>query len=174
MKKLILFAILGMISLHLSAQICIEIGEGILHRTNSAYHGNWCRDPLQTDGAGKVYVFPSYYGSAFYEYPSLTDYQNNTNVTTHTLSVGYEGTGQVVYDGYLYYNMSNSNHMIKFDISTGTIVLDIALPNAGFHNIYCYDWGGWSDIDFAVDETGLWVVYSTSANAGKAVIINWI
>ena len=83
---------------------------------------------------------------------------------------GWEGTGHVVYDGYLYYILYNTNTMVKYDIQNRNIVTTSPLPNAGYHNLYAYGWGGFSDIDFAADEQGLWVLYATSSNNGKMVI----
>ena len=59
---------------------------------------------------------------------------------------------------------------MQYDISSGSIVSTLTLTGAGYRNTYHYGWGGYSDIDFAVDEQGLWVLYSTSSNGGKMVI----
>ncbi|KAG2461382.1 MYOC protein, partial [Polypterus senegalus] len=44
------------------------------------------------------------------------------------------------------------------------------LPHAGFHGQYPYSWGGYTDIDLAVDESGLWAIYSTSKARGAIVL----
>ncbi|XP_009986286.1 PREDICTED: myocilin, partial [Tauraco erythrolophus] len=44
------------------------------------------------------------------------------------------------------------------------------IPGAGYHGQYPYSWGGYTDIDLAVDETGLWVIYSTEKARGAIVL----
>jgi hypothetical protein len=58
----------------------------------------------------------------------------------------------------------------KMDLDTGSIVDTLEIPDAGYRNTYHYQWGGWSDIDLAVDEEGLWVIYSTPSNGGSLVL----
>lgn len=33
------------------------------------------------------------------------------------------------------------------------------VKNAGYHGMFAYQYGGYSDIDLAVDENGIWVIY---------------
>ena len=41
---------------------------------------------------------------------------------------------------------------------------------AGFANQASYQWRGSTDIDFAVDENGLWAIYATEANSWNIVV----
>lgn len=84
------------------------------------------------------------------------------------MPVYFAGTGHTVYDGYLYYNQYGSQNMVKYDISSGTSIVAV-LPNASYNSSGRYQWGGYSDIDFASDESGLWLTYATS-NGGKVVV----
>lgn len=52
----------------------------------------------------------------------------------------------------------------------GRVLAQRSLEYAGFHNVYPYTWGGFSDIDLMADEIGLWAVYATNQNAGNIVI----
>lgn len=47
----------------------------------------------------------------------------------------------------------------RFDIEKRKLIAEIPLKNAGFHGMFAYQWGGYSDVDLAVDEFGLWVIY---------------
>ena len=131
-------------------------------------HGDFMDDA--TDASGKLWVIPDYTTNTVYEYTSMANLLTNTINTTYTLPFSFAGTGHIVWGGNLYYNKYNTNEMIKYNLATHTVLLDVALPNAGTMNTYCYNWGGYSDIDFAVDESGLWVMYSTAANTGKLVV----
>ncbi|KAK2111549.1 Noelin-2 [Saguinus oedipus] len=44
-----------------------------------------------------------------------------------------------------------------------------SLPGAGY-NTFPYSWGGFSNMDFMVDESGLWTVYTTNQNAVNIVV----
>ncbi len=59
-----------------------------------------------------------------------------------------------------------SNTVIKFDFKTATISKSGQLDYAGYNNRYHYSWGGHSDIDLMVDESGLWAVYATNQTQG--------
>ncbi|KAI4901884.1 hypothetical protein NFI96_028964 [Prochilodus magdalenae] len=89
------------------------------------------------------------------------------NFTSHRLPHPWSGTGQVVYNGSIYFNKFQSHVIIKFDFKTSTISKTQRLDNAGFSNSYHYAWGGHSDIDLMADEGGLWAVYATNQNAGN-------
>lgn len=148
-----------------------SIGLPTLHITSGGTQGQWMSDPLETLGAGKIWEMAGFNNvTSITEYASLADMIASNPTDSWVLPVGIDGTGSVIYDGYLYYNKTNSRNMIKYNLSTRLQEFDVILPNAGFRNTYAYQWGGFSDIDFAVDEEGLWVIYATAANAGNIVI----
>ena len=76
----------------------------------------------------------------------------------------------MVLDGYLYYAAYDANIVVQYDLDLQQEVATLTLPGAGSHNTYPYQWGGWSDIDLAVDEQGLWAIYATEANDGNFVL----
>jgi Olfactomedin-like domain/Putative metal-binding motif len=133
-------------------------------------YGAWMADPLETLGEGLYWEMDSYTGSTLTQYPSLEDLVARTGGTTITLPSDFDGTGAAVYDGTLYYNESDTRNLIKFDLATETVEGTLEVIDAGYRNTYPYAWGGYSDIDVAVDEDGLWVLYATAANAGMMVI----
>ncbi|MCK6520882.1 hypothetical protein L6R49_05500 [Myxococcota bacterium] len=148
-----------------------SVATPVLTTTYGSTYGSYLADPLETLGTGLVWTMNSYTGTSFVQWPSASALASGSGGTTITLpGSGFEGTGHVVYGGYLYYVNYNSNTVVKFDLKTKSSVGTLTVPDAGYHNTYHYQWGGWSDIDLAVDENGLWVMYATAANGGKMVI----
>ncbi|KAJ6661685.1 hypothetical protein lerEdw1_013207 [Lerista edwardsae] len=80
------------------------------------------------------------------------------------------GSGIAVYNNYMYFNAYNSRDMSKLDLNTNQVVVRKALPDAAFNNRFSYAGVAWQDFDFEVDESGLWVIYSTEASTGNIVI----
>lgn len=81
-----------------------------------------------------------------------------------------ESTGATVYQGSLYYQKRRSRTIIRYDLASESVAARRDLPHAGFHGQFPYSWGGYTDIDLAVDEQGLWAVYSTNKAKGAIVI----
>ncbi|XP_044304200.1 olfactomedin-4 [Varanus komodoensis] len=81
-----------------------------------------------------------------------------------------EGSGTVAYNNYLYVNFYGSRDIGKIDLSNNKIILRKALPGAVYSNRFSFAGVPWQDITFAVDESGLWVIYSTEASNGNIVI----
>lgn len=81
-----------------------------------------------------------------------------------------DGTGFVVYDGAVFYNKERTRNLVKYDLRTRIKSGEAVVVNANYHDTSPYRWGGKSDIDLAVDENGLWVIYSTEANNGCIVV----
>ncbi|NXC48948.1 OLFM4 protein, partial [Penelope pileata] len=81
-----------------------------------------------------------------------------------------EGSGAALYNNFFYYHAHSSKNMVKYDISKNSVVLSKALPTAVTGNRFSYAGVSWQDIDFAVDESGLWVIYSTENSMGNIVI----
>ncbi|KAK1885673.1 Adhesion G protein-coupled receptor L1 [Dissostichus eleginoides] len=105
-----------------------------------------------------------------YEYASWDDYRQNRVTTTYKLPSRVDGTGFVVYDGAVFYNKERTRNLVKYDLRTRIKSGEAVVVNANYHDTSPYRWGGKSDIDLAVDENGLWVIYSTEANNGRIVV----
>lgn len=112
-------------------------------------------------------------------YPSLNDillYKNSIdlplsvlikNKWNHTLAA--QGAGVIVYNNNLYYNCYNSRDMCRVSLSNG-VYQRKPLPNAVFNNRFSYSGVAYQDMDFASDERGLWVIFSTEESVGRMVL----
>uniref|UniRef100_A0A667XCR4 Adhesion G protein-coupled receptor L1 n=1 Tax=Myripristis murdjan TaxID=586833 RepID=A0A667XCR4_9TELE len=132
--------------------------------------GAWCKDPLQS--GDRLYVMPwtPYRTDMLYEYASWEDFKQNRATTTYKLPNRVDGTGFVVYDGAVFYNKERTRNIVKYDLRTRIKSGEAIITNANYHDTSPYRWGGKSDIDLAVDENGLWVIYATEANNGRLVV----
>uniref|UniRef100_A0A3P8VNC9 Adhesion G protein-coupled receptor L2 n=1 Tax=Cynoglossus semilaevis TaxID=244447 RepID=A0A3P8VNC9_CYNSE len=132
--------------------------------------GAWCKDPLQA--GDKIYFMPwtPYRTDTLIEYSSLDDFQNARQTITYKLPHRVDGTGFVVYDGAVFFNKERTRNIVKFDLRTRIKSGEAIINNANYHDTSPYKWGGKTDIDLAVDENGLWVIYATEHNNGMMVI----
>ncbi|XP_027539130.1 adhesion G protein-coupled receptor L2 isoform X14 [Neopelma chrysocephalum] len=132
--------------------------------------GAWCKDPLQA--ADKIYFMPwtPYRTDTLIEFASLEDFQNGRQQTTYKLPNRVDGTGFVVYDGAVFFNKERTRNIVKFDLRTRIKSGEAIINYANYHDTSPYRWGGKTDIDLAVDENGLWVIYATEQNNGMIVI----
>ena len=127
--------------------------------SSGSSYGAWFSDPLETLGSGYIWWMSGHYSSEITEYTSLSNFQSNSANRTFTLPHDWDGTGAIAYDGYLYYNSESSQDVVKVDLATNTVEATVTLSDAGYRNECHWTWGGWSDIDIEVDESGLWAIY---------------
>ncbi|XP_068196232.1 adhesion G protein-coupled receptor L2-like isoform X2 [Antennarius striatus] len=132
--------------------------------------GSWCKDPLQA--GDKVFFMPwtPYRTDTLIEYASLEDFKNVRQTTTYKLPHRVDGTGFVAYDGAIFFNKERTRNIVKFDLRTRIKSGEAIVNNANYHDTSPYRWGGKTDIDLAVDERGLWVIYATEQNNGRIVV----
>ena len=115
---------------------------------------------------GNAYVF----GNEVQAYDSMESLSDGVSSETITLSYDFGGTGQAVYDGYLYYNEYGTNRIRKFDLRTNTDMGFMELTEYYPIGAYPYSWDGHTDIDLAVDEEGLWVIYTNVSMSGRLIM----
>ncbi|CAL8240370.1 noelin-3a [Gadus morhua] len=140
-------------------------------KTSGTRFGAWMTDPLPTTRSNRVWYMDSYTNSKIVrEYKSMEDFVAGAVSRTYSLPFKWEGTNHMVYNGSLYYNKYQSNIIVKYSFDSGSVLAQRALEYAGFHNMYPYTWGGFSDIDVMADELGMWAVYATNQNAGNIVV----
>uniref|UniRef100_A0A8C3XA20 Olfactomedin 4 n=1 Tax=Catagonus wagneri TaxID=51154 RepID=A0A8C3XA20_9CETA len=116
--------------------------------------------PLNTDGR----VFQNYR-----LYNTLDDLLLYKNIRDYRISYG-QGSGIAVYNNNLYVNWYNTRNIARVNLTTNRVEVTQTLPEAAYNNRFSYANVGWQDIDLAVDENGLWVIYATEASTGNIVI----
>ncbi|XP_057265669.1 olfactomedin-4 isoform X2 [Pezoporus wallicus] len=137
-------------------------------------YGSWGRDYSPSNPENEVYwVAPLNTDGRYLEYYRIYSSFDNLLLfkPMYESRITYgEGSGAALYNNYLYYHAYNSRYIVKHDIRKNTMVLRKELLNAAYGNRFSYAGVSWQDIDFAVDESGLWVIYSTENNMGNIVI----
>ncbi|KAI1229468.1 Latrophilin-1, partial [Lamprotornis superbus] len=147
-----------------------RVGPALSTHESPHQAGGWCRDPLQS--GDRLYVLPwvPYRTDTLTEYASWADLVGSRPAATHRLPHRADGTGFVVYDGAVFYNKERTRSIVKYDLRTRIKSGETVVGAANYHDTSPYRWGGKTDIDLAVDEEGLWVIYATEGNGGRLVV----
>ncbi|KAF4094973.1 olfactomedin-4-like isoform X1 [Onychostoma macrolepis] len=147
--------------------------------------GAWGRDANPALGDENKYWLvvlssSNAYGNFIRQYNSLsttilgigpTDtYISSSNPTTNTI----QGPNMVMYANAFYYNCYNTYYVCQFNMTTRS-VSTVALPSdTGYNNKFPFAHLGttysYTDMDFATDESGVFVIYATTSNFGNVVI----
>ncbi|XP_067292830.1 olfactomedin-4-like [Pseudorasbora parva] len=147
--------------------------------------GAWGRDANPAPGDENKYWLvvlssSNVYGNFIRQYNTLstfilgigpTDtYISSSNPTTNTI----QGPNMVMYGNALYYNCYNTYSVCQFNMTTRS-VSTVALPSdAGYNNKFPFAHlgaaYGYTDMDFATDESGVYVIYTTTSNFGNVII----
>ncbi|KAJ7997790.1 hypothetical protein DPEC_G00215780 [Dallia pectoralis] len=149
-------------------------------------YGSWGRDPKPAAGKESwFWMVPLTVSNVFSNFVRLYSSLSSvvvgvsvpgtvaispSNPTTNTI----QGPNVVMYQDSLYYNCYNRDAVCRSDIPLKTVT-SVALPGGtGFNSKYnfchldsCY---GYTDMDLATDESGVWVIYATAGNFGNLVL----
>uniref|UniRef100_A0A665TT60 Olfactomedin like 1 n=2 Tax=Echeneis naucrates TaxID=173247 RepID=A0A665TT60_ECHNA len=133
-------------------------------------YGSWFKDPWGR--SDKVYLLSGIRNNTLLEYVSLqsfTERTTNPPPKVVQLPAHWQGTGHVVYDGFLYYHKADTpNQILKVELLNATVVDSTLLPGAG--RLPVYSLNSYTYLDLAVDELGLWVIHADPEYGGNLVI----
>ncbi|XP_022049165.2 myocilin-like [Acanthochromis polyacanthus] len=156
----------------------LSVAEPVMHRKADGItgkYGVWLQDP---EAQGPHYTNKTVWRldavgkdvRQLFVYEDMDQFTKGFPMKVLVLPEPVESTGATLYQGSFYYQLRRSRTLIRYDLASESVASRIDLPNAGFRGQHPYSWGGYTDIDLAVDEQGLWAIYSTSKAKGAIVI----
>nr|XP_046263494.1 myocilin-like [Scatophagus argus] len=156
----------------------VSVGDPVMHRKADSItgkYGVWLQDP---EPQGPHYTNKTVWRidtvgkdvRQLFAYEDMDQFSRGFPTKVLVLPEPVESTGATVYRGSLYYQRRRSRTLIRYDLASEGLASRRDLPHAGFHGQHPYSWGGYTDIDLAADEQGLWAIYSTSKARGAIVI----
>ncbi|KPP68636.1 myocilin-like [Scleropages formosus] len=155
----------------------VSVGEPVSHRKAdniAGKYGVWMQDPEPVAPYGSTMIWRiDTVGTdvrQLFGYEDMDQLARGFPTKVLLLPEPMESTGAALYRGSLYYQRRRSRTMMRYDLATESVAARRDLTHAGFHGQYPYSWGGYTDIDFAVDEQGLWVIYSSSKAKGAIIV----
>uniref|UniRef100_UPI0037E98B23 myocilin-like n=1 Tax=Semicossyphus pulcher TaxID=241346 RepID=UPI0037E98B23 len=155
-----------------------SVGDPVMHRKADSItgkYGVWLQDP---EPQGDLYTNKTAWRidavgkdvRQLFAYEDMDQFSRGFPTKVLVLPEPVESTGATMYRGSLYYQRRRSRTLIRYDLASEKLASRLDLPHAGFHGQHPYSWGGYTDIDLAADEQGLWAIYSTSKAKGAIVI----
>uniref|UniRef100_A0A3Q4BR69 Myocilin n=1 Tax=Mola mola TaxID=94237 RepID=A0A3Q4BR69_MOLML len=156
----------------------LSVGDPVMHRKADSIagkYGMWLQDP---EPQGSQYTNKTVWRidavgkdiRQLFVYEDMDQFSHGFPMKVLVLPEPVESTGATIYRGSLYYQRKRSRTLIRYDLASESLASRLELPHASFHGQHPYSWGGYTDIDLAADEQGLWVIYSTRKARGGIVI----
>ncbi|XP_063016646.1 olfactomedin-like protein 1 [Melospiza melodia melodia] len=133
-------------------------------------HGSWMKDPGKKHA--KIYLLSGSVNNVVLEFANIMAFmENNQTLKARRvpLPVPWEGTGHVIYQGFLFYHRHGSlNEIVKFHLQRRSVADQMLLPGAG--RIPAYQLSPHTKIDLALDEQGLWALHAEPETGGNIVL----
>ncbi|XP_019736567.1 olfactomedin-like protein 3A isoform X1 [Hippocampus comes] len=126
--------------------------------------GMWTRDT--GGGSGKVFIFNGTDEDTIFEFATVQEFTRSQGLSDSRqlkLPSAWRGTGHIVYNNHAYIVIQEDElTLVKYDLRNKSVVGSAVFPDQDY--IPVYSLSPETVMDLAVDEEGLWVIYSTLEN----------
>ncbi|XP_054652982.1 olfactomedin-4 [Dunckerocampus dactyliophorus] len=155
----------------------MSIGKPMVAQLNSHLqtgyiYGGWGKDSKPAKGSESMYFYSGYSDVLTHQFYFYLDYKNLLLMKPSRyvgMPTSYRGHGNnyIVHGNTIYYQRNSPFSMGKLNLTSNQYdsrVIPTASPD------FSYSYSSNQNMDFAADETGLWVMYASDESKGKIVI----
>ncbi|KAM9754022.1 uncharacterized protein ACNS7B_007156 isoform 7-T7 [Menidia menidia] len=121
--------------------------------------GAWMLDAWPQED-GRFWVAEHFSGRTLLEFRDISAFSSNTSIDVPCF---YQGCGHVVYEGSFYFHRGGTNRLVKFALNTREKKM-LIMGHSRYHNLTYLFRNSKTYFKFAVDENGLWVIFSSNTS----------
>nr|XP_057947019.1 olfactomedin-4 [Doryrhamphus excisus] len=154
----------------------MSIGKPMVAHLNSHLqtgytYGGWGKDSKPAKGFESMYFYSGYINFVTHQFYFFADYKDLLLMKTYRflgMSTAYRGTGNnyIVRGNTVYYQRYSPFSMGRFNLTSNKYGSRVIPASVDFS----YSFSERQNMDFAADETGLWVMYASDESKGNIVI----
>ncbi|XP_060919662.1 olfactomedin-4 [Labrus mixtus] len=146
------------------------VGQLNAHLSPGYQYGGWGKDSKPVRGTESMYWYGAYSGPYVHDFYQYADYEKlllRSNSKYHDLAWSGFGNNYIVRGNTMYYQINNPFSMSKLNLTSSAKDYRV-IPSAS--QKFSYSYSDNQNLDFAADETGLWVMYASEESKGKIVL----
>lgn len=140
---------------------------------NAGYlYGGWGKDSKPVRGYESMYFFGAYSTPSVHTFYLYSDFEKlllRSSMKHFSLPSGWAGTGNnyITHGNTIYYQKNSPFSMAKLNLTSSKY--DYRVIEGASHTV-SYRYSANQNLDFAADETGLWVMFASDQSSGKMIV----